>query len=90
MVLLLLLPPQWRLVVDEVEVGVGVGQDGSEYVRVTQASWQAPYDRTVVGVGDPQVLNRSSQTVPVEVQEVMEPQPAGQGGGVYVVDTVIS
>lgn len=40
LVLLLLLPPQWRLVVDEVEVGVGVGQDGSEYVRVTQASWQ--------------------------------------------------
>lgn len=84
--MVLLPPPQPRLVVDDVEIGQG----GSEYVRVTQASWQAPYDRTVVGVGDPHVLNRSSQMVPVEVQELMEPPPVGQGGGVYMVDTVIS
>ncbi len=50
----------------------------------------APYVKMVVGVGDPHVLNRSSQMVPVDVQLIIEPPPVGQGGAVYVVVTVIS
>jgi hypothetical protein len=49
-----------------------------------------PYDRVVVGVGDPQVLNLSSQMVPVDVQGLLVETGVGQGGGVYVVLILMS